>query len=346
MIKYILSAIILIASLLFIIYKFKKKDSLPEKFKSYNFLSEGGIESQNYEIIKLSDHWKGETILDGVINLEKINYDTEKESVIITTRVKDYEKVDSKFTEKEPYNILWKIDNTGKFIDSIKVDYNQTLHSSYVIYSNNYYINWVDNNDKTKKKYTRVITDDKLSLQELDGLIKNASSFDLTKDYDNEITNIYLKKDSSIALIKSKKLYKETEGKFESPYKESYKLRFMKVDYSFQKNPNNKSTQPSYSISKEFFIKKEKHSLSLSAQYSGRSGRSGWEGIGYFKMEHNSESINFKEYAFNGELNRYLIYYPIEKNKDFLIFYLFKTAYDLRPSENTGIYILRKKNRT
>jgi hypothetical protein len=51
---------------------------LPEKFNSYNFLSEDSIESPNYEAIKLSDHWKGETILDGVINLDEIYYDTKK----------------------------------------------------------------------------------------------------------------------------------------------------------------------------------------------------------------------------------------------------------------------------
>ncbi|KGJ91916.1 hypothetical protein [Colwellia psychrerythraea] len=348
--KYVYIGIIVpvILSFVFVAQRWRSIVPLPKKFSEYNFLSEGDVASESYEVVKLFDTWKGPTIVDGIIHLDAVIYDSEKEIVLFETHVIDYDKIDDEVEEKLPYRVFLKISKDGIFSDSITLDYSSSLHNSGIIYYNDCYIDWANSGDKTKKDYTDIISDENLTLQQLDNLIKGASAFDLAIDYDNDLTNLYLRHESGIKLIQSKKLYKNTEGSFGpirmptlKPYKVSYTPRFEEIHYAYEKPKNGVMTDLTYSIDTEYFIKNEKHSSSLGDYNNTR--RVGWDGIGYFNLEHNSEFIKFKGYAFKEKLDRHLVYYPIGKDKSLAIIYLNKTAYDLRPFENTGVYVIRPK---
>lgn len=322
----------------------------PEKFNDYNFISSGQVASKTYEVIKVFDTWKGPTIADGIIHLEAVLYDLKKEQVILYTTVKDYEKMEDRLESKSPYHILYKINKDGVFIESVKVDYSLIIHNSGMLYNNDnfYYIDWINSGDTTQKKYSRIINDDNLTLQELDKLLEKSISFDVTIDYDNEVSNIHLRNKFGVMLIRSKKLYKNIEGNFGiinkpilRPYKEHYIPRFFIIDVAYQTPKDRVIQAPTYSLDTELFVKKKKQSTSL-GDFNG-NGRSGWTGMGYFTLEHSSEFIKFKGYAFNGQLDRYHMYYPIEKDKQLAVLHLLRRASDLRPPEDAGVYVIRKK---
>ncbi len=336
---YLLGAIILTIVLLFVINKYRPEAPLSEKLKEYKYLSEGPIESDNYEIIKIIDNWKGRAEVDGIVFLEAIFYDTTTKNILFCTNPKEYEKIDDEWENKIPYQIFWKMNDHGRVIDSIKIDYSLGLNNSGVFFHDDYFIDWVNNNNKTKQKYIDVIEGDSLSIQQLESHINRANMLYANKDYENEITNLFLKEKEGWTRIKSKKLYEKTEPIYGQvlmytlkPYIENYKKRFIELDIA------KGELEP---IQIEHFVKKSKQSKSLAD--INNHGRSGWGGIGYFKLNHNSESINFKGHAFNRKLDRTYIYYPIEKDQDFLIMYLHKRASDNRHFKNTGIYVLRKK---
>lgn len=323
--------------------------TLPEEFNEYKFISSGEVSSESYEVIKLFGAWKGPAKADGWMHLDHVLYDTEKEMVLFDTIIHDYDKKTSVLIPKAPQRILWKINKEGVFVDSIEIDYSLSIHNSGMLYYNEYYIEWVNNEDPTKKSYTDVIDDKNLTFKELDRLIKKSLSFDVTIDYDRETTNIHLRHKSGLTLIRSKRLFDNTEGTYGlirmpilKPYKENYTHRFIKIDTTMEKPENRVVAGPTYSIYTEYFEKQNKiHSNSLGDFNS--NGRSGWKGIGYFKLEHNSEFIKFKGYAFNGHLDRSYMYHPIENNKDLAVIYLYKRASDLRPFGDTGAYVIRKK---
>ena len=80
---YLLSLIILTILILFVILK--NEAPLPEKFKDYKYLSEELIESDNYEIIKIIENWKGEAENDGILLLDDIFYDTITKNTLFFT---------------------------------------------------------------------------------------------------------------------------------------------------------------------------------------------------------------------------------------------------------------------
>lgn len=334
---YILGAIILVVVLFLIFLKYKKETPLPEKFKDYKYLSEGRIESDNYEIIKIIENWKGKAESNGIVHLEAIFYDTATKNTLFFTEPKDYDIIEGNLMPKAPCQIFWKMNNQGRIIDSIKIDYSISLHNSGVFFHNDYFIDWVNNDNKTKQKYVDIIDGDSLSVPELENLISAATMLDIDKDYDNEIATLFLKEKEGWTKVKSKRLYEKTEGISGrismyslKPYMESYKERFIQLDIA-REDP----------IQTEHFVKTSTSSTSLGDYNS--NGRSGTIGIGYFKLNHNSESITFKGYAFNKRLDKTYVYYPIEKEQDFIIMYLQKRANDDRHFKNTGIYVLRKK---
>ena len=322
----------------------------PEKFNDYNFISSGKISSKTYEVVKVFNTWKGTTIADGIIHLEAVLYDVVKEQVIFYTSVRGYEKRADELMPTAPYRILYKINQDGVLIDSVKLDYSVSIHNSGMLYNNDnfYYIDWLNSGDKTQKEYTRIINDENLTLQDLDKMIEKAISFDVTKDYDHGMANIHLKNDSGIMLIRSKKLYQNIEGSYGvirqprlKPYKDHYTPRFIKINVSYE-TPKSRTVQGfTYSLDTELFVKKKKQSTSL-GNING-NGRSGWTGMGYFALKHSSEFIQFKGYAFNGHLDRHHMYYPIEKNKQLAVLHLLRRTSDLRPPEAAGVYVIRKK---
>ncbi|MBL4746144.1 MAG: hypothetical protein JKY08_07225 [Flavobacteriaceae bacterium] len=162
---------------------------------------------------------------------------------------------------------------------------------------------------------------------------------DISKDYDTEITYLFLKNNKGWTKVKSKKFYKKTAptyGKISmytlKPFLAMHQERFMELKIAKQE------VSP---IQTEHFTRKSKSSISLGD--FNNHGRSGWDGMGYFSLKHKSESIHFKGYGFNHRLDKNKIYYPIEKQHDFLILYLHKKSSDDRLFKNTGIYVLRKK---
>lgn len=331
---------------------------LPEKFNEYNFISSGLVSSSNYEVVKLFNTWKGPAIVDGVIHLDTVIYDKKNESVIFDTSVIDFEKRDREFAiEKAPYRILWKMNKKGELIDSIKVNYSLSIHNSGVLYLNdeeNYYITWLNNGDGDKKNYTSISDDENLSFQELGVLIKNTNTVDFTVDYSNESTNLHIRDNSGIKLIKSKKLYKNTEGNYgliKAPIingiKENYLSRFVEISHTYEKPENRVIEGPTYSLHREFFAKNKKSCTSWFSLSSlgdiNSNGRSGCDGIGYFALEHERELIKFKGYAFNGYFDRYLLYHPIENDRSLAIIHLYRRASDLRPYSDVGVYVIRKK---
>ena len=273
---YLLIAVILILIVVFLIHKKNKERLFSEKFKDFHFLSSNLVKSENYEVIKICDNWQGSAEVNGIINLHTIYNDTKNNNIILQTAIKGYEKVNNKVQMRIPCTLFWKIDYEGRFIDSIKTDYSVKLdNSGAIIYEDKSYINWINDGDKTKKKF-----------------------------------------DVNFSL-------KETEK------------RFIKVK---------SAESETYSLETEYFKKVTKQSTSLGDFNS--NGRSGWNGIGYFKLKHNSNLIEFKGHAFNGILDRFQMFYPIKKNTDIAILYLTKRASDARPFQNSGVYIIRKKIKT
>ncbi len=333
---------------------------LPEKYDEYNFLSSGKVSSQNYEIIKLFDTWKGPAKADGVIHLDTILNDVKTKTVIIDTNVEEYERFDGGLKKKIPYRILWKMNKTGELVDSMKGNYSLSIHNSGMIYYNSeyynketdYYSTWINNGEGEKKSYTSISDDENLTFQELDNLIKNAFPVDFTIDYYNKSINVHIRHKSGVKLIKSKKLYKYMKGPsmlsglanmpILKSFKESYIPRFFEISPTYKKPKDRIIKGHTYSLHTEFFVKNKKHSSLFAGVFAGM-GRSGWEGIGYFALEHASELLKFKGYAFNGDLDRYSLYHPIEKNRSLAIIRLYKWPGDLRPYDNAGVYVIRKK---
>ena len=288
--------------------------------------------------LKLLTIGKGGAEVDGINFLEDIFYDTLTKNTLFFIRPKDYEKIDDKWEIKTSYPMFWKMNDQGRVIDSIEID-RFRLHNSGMFFHNDYFIDWLNNGNKTKQKYVDIIDGDSLFIQQLENLIHRADILDVNKDYENEITNLFLKDSEGWTRVKSKRLYNKTEDMYKQipmytlqPYIQNRKERFIRLDIAKDElNP----------IHIEHFVKKTKYSRSLGD--FNNNGRSGWDGIGYFKLDHNSESIHFKGYAFNHRLDKIFVYRPIEKDQDFLIFYLHKRASDDRHYKNTGVYVLRKK---
>lgn len=189
----IIGAITVVAVAIFSFYKFREP-SLPDKFKEYKYLSSKPIETINYEVVKIIDSWKGEAQADGIHSLKSVLYDKESNNIFLITE----------FRKRKTENWIWKIDHSGKVIDSIEIGRELLLNSG-VHFGESYFIDWVISGNKEKKKYNDILDGDSLSNQELTRLIDEALQKDVGADYKNQTANIFLKSKIGWSLIKSKK---------------------------------------------------------------------------------------------------------------------------------------------
>jgi len=326
----------------------KTKFVLPEKFKAYRLLSEGHIESDSYEIVKMANHWKGPAEVDGVYWLNTVFSDEKMNAILFVTNAKEYELTEELPVEKEPYHVYWKMNGAGHDFDSIRVDYSLSLYNSGVFFGEEYYVDWVNTGDKTKHQYTEVIEGDQLSLERFEELIGGAQELEIGIDSEAKETSFYLKYEDGWMVLKSKVMFDKSELSWSKipmhtikPYKEKQTQRFSEINdhVAWPK----KKTDPAHNIYTEYFVKERKSSISL-GDYNNH-GRSGWSGMGYFRLEHNGESLNFKATAFNHRLDRDIVYYPTNEDQDFVIIYLLKRASDERNYPDSGIFVLRKKKK-
>ncbi|KAA1242650.1 hypothetical protein [Aquimarina sp. RZ0] len=345
--KYILflsGAVVLIVVVIFLYKKnYISKLLLPERFKNYIFLSEGSIESENYEIVKIIDNWKGKAQIDGVVKLRHLFFDDLNKSFLLLTDFKNY-------TNQE-YRIIWKINKRGEVIDSIKTDFWSMPYNSGIFFENDYFMDWINSGNKTKKEYAAIIDGDTISETEFTTFVNNATIIDVDLNHTNKIVQTFLNTDKEWIRIDSRKSYKNIDNDHDqilsnnklSIYSEGYKKRFIELDNAIK--PFHKWKDANSPLYIENFTTVSSQSKPF---YDiNNHGKSGWNGIGYFRLSHNSEYLHFKASIFNGKSFGYIpnisIYYPSKKNQDLVFINLYKNGYDNRHYKVSGLYMLRKK---
>lgn len=348
---YILIAIISIL-LLFVIFKIvTRKKPLPEKFKTYRFLNETTIKSDTYEVKQLIDNLENKEKSPGIIRLNKIMHDKKTKNLIIFSEYED------NYPEIIRYDMLLKVNNQGKEIDSLKINYDTPLYNSGVIFEENYYIDWINTGSKVKQKYVNVIDGDRFSWQQLEDTVNRADSIDIAVSLiDKELeVRIFLKTVKGWEMIKSKKILPRIEeevmiGKSVfsrklPPFTNIIKKRFIPIENNM-KWPGFNKVNPNPKLYLEYFDRLTNHSsgFSFSININGNA-ISGWSGMGYYKLIHNEDSIRFKAHTHEGDVytSNIAVYCPPDETQDFVFIQVHKNKNGNRPLRNSGLYILHKK---
>lgn len=340
---YLLGLVIILSAIFFIKKSFRK--ALPIEFIGYQNLYENSHESENYELVKIFDHYSGERMIDGINYFRKAHKDTISNNTIITYNLVEYSMHRDIWMENGPCYGFLKIDGNGNKIDSISVGNNIANNCGVFFFQDNY-IDWIITGEKNKKSYSEIIDGDLLTDTEFDNILSTTSEIYIDKDYDNDKALIYLKNNLGWALLKSRKHYDKlvsADGLLNNwilkPYNSKTKNRFIEIPY-YNSRADKDITHQNFLVT-EHFMKTQKHKSSLGDFNNTR--RVGWSGTGYFKLNYNSEIINFKASAFNNSLDKSSIYFTNNKTQDFVLIQLDKKAADDRDFKESGTYVLRKK---
>lgn len=319
---------------------------LGKKHKTFNYIYDSP-ESENYKI---------EKIIDGQIYF--IMFDEINENFLVKTDEK---------TSLE--HSLWKINNKGIIIDSIKSQ-GSFLHSG-VYFHEDYCIDWIISGDKSKKHYDKIITYDTLTKTSFESLLENSSIVDFDKkhgEYNNSDRpnkgRCFIKIKEKWMVIESEKMFDELERDYTKTFYQIIHKKHKKKNGN-RLNPIANSIPPFYKWNnQDNFIHKQKF---VREQYKSSSfydinntSRSGWDGTGFFNLKHHSENLNFKAFGFqytsflgyidNGSFSPDIsIYFANNRNnnkkKIDLIFIEMGNLGQFRGRNNQeiGLYIVKKK---
>src|SRR5690606_21554706 len=139
-----------------------------EEVASYKSISEASLTSENHEMKKLFDDH------DHYPPLKDFFYDFINKNHYIRTFDKSNECSDC--------YIYWRLNNRGDITDSISIESGKLFNSGVFFYKD-YYIDWFNTGDKTKKNYTEVIEDSTLTKDQIKAYIKEAEALDAGVDY-------------------------------------------------------------------------------------------------------------------------------------------------------------------
>ena len=359
--------LVILVVLVVIVYKVSKKPiliylsklSLPEEVASYKSISEASLTSENHEMKKLFDDH------DHYPPLKDFFYDFINKNHYIRTFDKSNECSDC--------YIYWRLNNRGDITDSISIESGKLFNSGVFFYKD-YYIDWFNTGDKTKKNYTEVIEDSTLTKDQIKAYIKEAEALDAGVDYsdfkDVKI-DLFIFNGEGWSLIKSKKLYNEivpveeerdykSKGKKQlhlmrdtetfslklESYFGSFKKRYTLLDRFRPTYLKNKSKEYTFEVVAFKKIKYDEPSKFSFADVS--YGPPGWYGIGYVTLNYGSEPvIPFKLEAIEYEdrietgIN---IYYPEMETGEVLTLAIISAKRNREdPLDYNGLYVIRPK---
>lgn len=361
--------IVVLVVLVVIVYKFSKKPiliyvsklSLPEEVTSYKSITEASLASENYEMIKL---FKGH---DDYPAIKDFFYDFINKNHYIKTFDKSEDACSDCY-------IYWRLNNRGDITDSISVA-SEKLFNSGVFFYDDYYVDWFNTGDRTKKNYIEVIEDTTLTRDQIKTYIKDAKALDAGVDYsdfkDIKI-DLFIFNGEGWSVIKSKKLYNEIvpveeENDYESKGKEQLHLMKDAETFSLKLESYFGSFKKRYTLLTRFlptFLEDKSKGYSFEVvafekiKYFEPSkfsfadvsyGPPGWYGIGYVTLNYGSEpAIPFKleaiEYE-NGIETGINIYYPEIETGEALTFASISAKRNREDSQDYyGLYIIRPKH--
>ncbi|NMH89667.1 hypothetical protein [Flavivirga algicola] len=334
-----------------IIYKYSKNPviiflsskTIPKNLESYKSIHEAPLVHDNYEIIPLFNQKKGKYDLR-FSKRDLIFYDCVSKSNYILANGKN-----------DRITVYLKLNNRGDLIDSISID-DPRLFNCGVFFEHDYYIDWFRTGDTAKKKYSQVIYEEDLSLDQIKTYIGEAIEVDVgISYYDRDSTKIelFLLNKNGWSVLRSKKLYDELKSILRETYdlshlyqmqdSETFSMKLDKHLGHFQKRFIIPKTEEFLTLEEkcvveiEAFRKEERYDPPF---FSLRSkGRPGWHGTGFIKLKYKSTIFPFKKWVFeddHGYISRnFALYYPItEISKEFIIV-------SANPND---LYIFRPKN--
>lgn len=353
--------IVIVCSLLLFILSFYTRDSiltfiskitLPKKFNNYKTLSEAPLISKNYELVKICSE-TNKNACNCLSHISNIFYDLhEKKHYLKGGNANEH--------------IYWKLNNQGDIIDSIFVS-NSRLFNSGIFFYNNYYLDWINSGDKTKKKYIEIIDDTSLTIEQIRNYIDRAIIVDAGVDYKNSSIEVFTYNGIGWSVLKSNKLYLEIinpdKKNYESEsiklYKikdsETFSIKVESTNKHFQKRFVNLTNNITDYIKKDEFNNYEVEAFKKTKRkrnpiYSSNSyGYSGWYGIGYLSFYNESESITFQldiikheKHNFSTGIN---FFYPsIDINQNLRFVNISTKRNRETPLDYFGLYVIRKRH--
>jgi len=280
---------------------FISKLFLPKYFKSYHNLSDNLVESDNYEIRKIIDG-----PIDGALFI--------KDSKMILVQSRDY---------------LWKINEHGQIVDSMKKQ--GAMHSSGLCLKDEGYIDWVHTGDKTEKKYSEVIDATEMTEEELNQYLQGADivEFNHIKDHRRHwFDACFLKSGDRITILKFSENSERVDVNCDSPgvikgeyeeigwyktslegYEKNYNDNLIVLERQSMEICSDDSSAVTFqTFVRDFYEFEEGFPMWLFGHILGRTilaslpgspPSSYWFGEGYFQLTHNSEKFNFKAFTCN-----------------------------------------------
>ena len=308
------------------------KALLPNSYKEYSFLSDNKIESKKYQVKK---------IIDGTIDPDILYNKATQEFLVKESMIGENTK-----------HILWKISKDGKVIDSLTT--NNFASSLGIYFKEDYYIDWINSGNKSKQKYKQIINIDSITDNNYKHYLEKAEVINYKKDVsslieDNLKVRCYLKVNNDWIVLESKKGYKlEPENFFSFKAKNNKSSMFSLTDLI---QPFQKWRDADSFIHLQKFIGESRSSKSF---YDiNNTSKSGWHGIGYFKLRYNSNLFYFKSYTFKSSTFGFnpsiSIYNPSinhidgTKNNDLTFISLSRKGRSKRDYKEVGLYVICKK---
>lgn len=310
---------------------------LPNSFKEYQFLSKNKVNSSDYVIKK---------IIDGELS--------DRNSVLFNTLTQEFilkiEEVDSKKND-QGWMTLWKINEEGKIIDSLTAK--GLLNTIGVYFEADFYIDWINSGNKSKQKYKQIINFDSITTSDFNGFVKKAEAIAYSDNYKSETINCYLKIEDDWVVFESAEGYKN--GYYSNPevfFKHKTKSVSLLLVIKDSIEPFHKWSDINSFIYLQKFIKESYQRAPFSVNGMGRSG---WNGVGYFQLIHNSSFLYFKSYTFfNTDIHHYnpdiSIYKPLKNYGDYssgidIAFMVIRVRFNKRNPNEGGVYMIGRKDK-
>lgn len=291
------------------IIRFFSSKALPKEVTLYKSLSEVPVVFDGYEMVPLFIEKERPTI--AILN-DMLLYDSINKCNYITS-IDNSQNLGS----MNPH-VYWKLDDRGDIVDSISV-VDIRLFNCGVFFENDYYIDWFNTGDKTRKSFVQIMDDNDLTVDQIKAYIDEALVVDVGVDYtdhSNVKLELFLFNGTGWSVLKSKKLYNEIvpsqeENDYESKGSErlfemrdiatfSIKLEKhlgdFKRRFSILKENEWPSQEKEYVMEVVAFEKQKRFKPPF---FSNESlGYPGWYGTGFVRLTSASVSFPFKLEAF------------------------------------------------
>lgn len=324
------------------------KTTLPNKYQHYAALASGDVESENYRLVQKIKQSIEHKSFRGRVYVKDIFYDNVRNTYLL---ISEYAySVEGLGTIKRP--LFWKLDESGEILDSAMLDFNGRLLNSGVLFEDNHFVDWINTGNSAKQKYTAILKEENLTATDLDNYFAQATLIDIGTGSAEETVNIYLQINGGWTIVQSKNFHKNIkvpEAKYEttyraelSPYTDNYPTRFTALENAIK--PFYNWSQPNQGLYLEHFEKRAKVKTTPFAVNGGNN--SGWNGMGYFELNHHSQPLNFALPTFKNADSGFgydpnmRLFRPLNKDSKLL----FLNVYNKRLNEASGLYVVEAKN--